>query len=109
MREERRRRGVAQTVDLLVDRTVLLDEGVGARDVGLGLVVVVVRDEELDAVLGQHLFQLGRQLRRQRLVRLEDQRRTLHVFDQPRDRRGLAAAGDALQGLVAKTVLDALG
>ena len=41
-REQRRRRGVAQPVDLLVDRRVLLDVEVLARDVGLGLVVVVV-------------------------------------------------------------------
>jgi len=31
------------------------------------------------------------------------------VLDQPRDRRGLAAAGDALQCLVAQAVFDALG
>jgi len=74
----------------------------------LRLVVVVVGDEELDAVLGQHLFQLRRQLRGQRLVRFQDQRRSLHVLDEPGDRRGLATPGDALQGLVAQTVLDAL-
>ena len=49
-REQRRRRGVAQPVDLLVDRRVLLDVEVLARDVGLGLVVVVVGDEVLDRV-----------------------------------------------------------
>ena len=107
--QQRGRGGVAQSVDLLVHRAVLLDEGVGSRYVGLGLVVVVVGDEELDAVLGQHLFQLRGQLRGQRLVRLQDQRRALHVLDQPRDRRGLAAAGDALERLVAQSVLDALG
>ena len=32
---------------------VLLDVGVGARDVGLGLVVVVVADEVLDRVVGE--------------------------------------------------------
>jgi len=47
---------VAQSIDLLVDRTVLLDKGVGARYVRLGLVVVVVGDEELDAVLGSISF-----------------------------------------------------
>ena len=35
----------------LVDRRVLLDVGVGLRDVRLGLVVVVVRDEVLDRVV----------------------------------------------------------
>ena len=51
--EERARRRVAHAVDLLVDRGFLLDVGVGARDVGLGLVVVVVGDEILDRVVGE--------------------------------------------------------
>jgi hypothetical protein len=47
---------VAHAVDLLVNRAVLLDVGVGPRHVGLGLVVVVVGDEELDRVLGKKLL-----------------------------------------------------
>ncbi len=47
------RRGVAHAVDLLVDRRILLDIGVGARHVGFGLVVVIVGDEVLDRVLGE--------------------------------------------------------
>ena len=46
--QQRLRRRVPQPVDLVVDRRVLLDVGVGRRDVRLGLVVVVVRDEVLD-------------------------------------------------------------
>jgi hypothetical protein len=65
---------VAHPVDLLVDRGVLLDVGVGARDVGLGLVVVVVGDEVLDRVVGEELAQLAVELRGQRLVRRQDQR-----------------------------------
>ena len=42
---------VAHPVDLLVDLGFLLDVGVGAGDVGLGLVVVVIRHEILDRVL----------------------------------------------------------
>jgi hypothetical protein len=51
--EERAGRRVAQAVDLVVDRGVLLDVGVRCRDVGLGLVVVVVADEVLDGVVGK--------------------------------------------------------
>ena len=51
--QERARRRVAHAVDLLVDRGVLLDIGVGARHVGFGLVVVVVGDEILDRVVGE--------------------------------------------------------
>ncbi len=100
---------MAQPVDLLVDRAVLLDVGVRTRNVGLGLVVVVVRDEELDAVLRQHVAQLRGELRRQGLVGFEDERRSLHLFDEPRDGRGLATAGDPLERLVPQAVLDTLG
>ena len=43
---------VPQPLDLLVHRAVLLDVGVGGRDVGLGLVVVVVADEYSTALSG---------------------------------------------------------
>ena len=43
-----------QPVDVVVPRRVLLDVEVGLRDVRLGLVVVVVRDEVLDRVVGKN-------------------------------------------------------
>jgi hypothetical protein len=58
--EEGARRGVPEAVYVLVDLGVLLDEGVGARDVGLRLVVVVVGDEVLDGVVGEELGELAR-------------------------------------------------
>ena len=61
--------GVPQPLDLVVDRGVLLDVGVRLRDVRLGLVVVVVRDEVLDGVVGQQLAELVGELRGERLVR----------------------------------------
>ena len=61
--EEPARGGVAHLVDLFVDVGVLGDVGVAARDVGLGLVVVVVGDEVLDGVLREHLAELGGELR----------------------------------------------
>jgi hypothetical protein len=70
---------VAHAVDLLVDRGFLLDIGVGARDIGLGLVVVVIGDEILDRVVGEEALELAVELRRQRLVGREDQRRALRA------------------------------
>ena len=40
--QQRPRRRMAHAVDLLVDRRILLDIGVGPRHIGLGLVVVVI-------------------------------------------------------------------
>ena len=66
--EQRRGGRVAQPVDLVVDRAVLLDVRVARGHVGLGLVVVVVGDEVLDPVVGEELAELVGQLGGQRLV-----------------------------------------
>ena len=73
---------VAQPVDLVVDRRVLLDVGV-AREVGLGLVVVVVGDEVLDPVVREELPELAGQLRGQRLVGRDHEGGLLHLLDRP--------------------------
>ena len=93
------RRRMAQPIDLVVDRRVLLDVRVGRGHVRLGLVVVVVRHEVLDPVLREELTQLVGQLRRQRLVGRHHERGPLHLLDRPRDGRALATAGDAEQRL----------
>ena len=100
---------VPQPLDLLVDRGVLLDVGVGLRDVRLGLVVVVVRDEVLDRVVGQQLAELVGQLRGQRLVGRHDQGRALELLDQPRGGGRLAGAGGAQQHHVVLPGLDPPG
>jgi hypothetical protein len=99
---------VAHAVDLLVDRAFLLDEGVGARDIGLGLVVVVVGDEILDRVVREEALELAVELGGQRLVRRQDQRRALGALDHLRHGVGLARAGDAEQHLGLLAVGDAL-
>ncbi len=100
---------VAQTVDLVVDRAVLLDVRVARRDVRLGLVVVVVADEVLDPVVGEELAELVGELGGQRLVGGEHERGPLHLLDRPGDGGALARAGDAEQRLEAVAPLDALG
>ena len=107
--QQRVRRRVTQSLDLGVDRGVLLDEGVGLRDVRLGLVVVVVADEVLDRVVRHELAELVRQLRRERLVVREHERRALHLLDEPCRRRRLAGAGGAQQHDVGLTRVDAGG
>ena len=98
------RRSVAKAVDLVVPRRVLLDVGVAAREVRLRLVVVEVAHEVLDRVLGEELPELRVQLRGQRLVVGEDERRLLVLLDGAGDRERLAGARRAEQRLV----LDAL-
>ena len=75
---------MAQTLHILVDGGILLNIGIGLRDIGLGLVVVVVGDEVLDRVVWQQAAELIGQLGRQRLVRRHDEGWPLHLFNQPR-------------------------
>ena len=103
------RRRVAQTLHLLIDGGVLLNERIGLRHVRLRLVVVVVGDEVLHRVIRQQLTQLIRQLRRQSLVLHEHQSRTLHRLNQPGCGRGLTGTGSAHQHNVFLAVLHALG
>ena len=98
--EQRLGRRQTHLLDVLVDRGILLDEGVRGRHIGLGLVVVVVGDEVLDRVLRKEHLELAVQLRRQRLVVREHQRRPLHLLDHVGDGEGLAGAGHPQQGLV---------
>ena len=100
---------MAEPVDLVVDRGVLLDVEVLRRDVGLGLVVVVVADEVLDGVVGEELPELVAELRRQRLVVGDHQRRPLHALDRRGHREGLAGAGRAEQRLDALLRVESLG
>jgi hypothetical protein len=97
---------VAHPVDLVVDRAVLLDERVGRRDVGLGLVVVVVADEVVDGRRREELLELPVELRRQRLVVGDDQGRPLQLGDDVGDREGLPRAGDAQEDLIVVPPLE---
>ena len=98
--EQGARRGVAHPVDLLVDARSLLDVGVGARDVGFRLIVIVVADEILDRVVGEERLELAVELGRQDLVRCQHDRRALHLRDDVRHGEGLARARHAQEHLV---------
>ena len=91
---------VAELVDLFVDRRILFDEGVGADDVGFGLVVVVVGDEIFDGVVGEEFLEFAVELRGQGLVVGKDQGRPLHLRDDVGHGKGLARAGDAEEDLM---------
>ncbi len=107
--EERLGRRVAHPVDLVVDQRVLLDVGVRLRDVGLGLVVVVVGDEVLDRVLREERLELAVQLGGQRLVGRDDERGALQPLDDRRDRERLAGPGHPEEGRVGAARGDPVG
>ena len=104
--EQRASRGVAHAVDLLVDRGVFFDVGVGARHIGLGLVIVVVRDEIIHRIVRKKALHLAVELRRQGLVGGEDQGRPRHRLSDVGHGKRLARAGDPEQDLIALAVLQ---
>ena len=106
--QQRLRRREPHLFDVVVDRGVLLDVGVGRGDVGFRLVVVVVGDEVLDGVVREELAHLPVELRGQGLVGGEHQRRPAHLLDDLRHREGLSGAGDPEQRLVGQPGSDPL-
>ena len=103
------RGGVAEPIDLVVARRVLLDVRVRPREVRLRLVIVEVADEVLDRVLGEELAELGVELGGQRLVVGEDEGRLVVVRYDVAQRVRLSATCDAEQDLVLETLGEALG
>ena len=99
-REKTACRRMAELVDLIVDRGVLLDKGVARGNVRLGLIVIVVTDEVLHRVFRKELLEFGVKLGGECLVRSQHQRRTVEAGDHIGHRERLAAAGDTKKHLV---------
>ena len=99
--QQRTHRRKSQPLDLIVDGGILLDVGVRARDVGLGLVVVEVAHEVLDRVVREEVLQFRVKLRRQRFVVRENQGRTPDLRDHTRHRVRFPGARHPEQRLMA--------
>ena len=99
----------SQAVNLFVDGQVFLDIGVGGGQVGLGLVVVVVRHVVLHGIVGEEPLHLLVELGGQRLVVAQDEGGALMLLDDVGHGEGLARAGDAQQHLRPVAPTDALG
>ena len=104
--EEAAHGGEAEALDLVVDAGVLFDVGIGAGDVGLGLVVVEVGDEVFDGVFGEEVLELGVELGGECFVMAHDERRFADLLDDVGHGEGFAGAGDAEEGLVAVAGAD---
>ncbi len=73
--EKRTRRAHAQLVQLVVDRGFFFDVRVRGGNVRFRLVEIVVADEIFDRVLREKTFEFAVELRRERLVVRQHQRR----------------------------------
>ena len=97
------RRREPQFVDLVVLGHLLFDVEIGLRDVRLGLVVVVVRNEILDGVFGKEVSELLIELRGERFVVTENERRAIDRFNYFCDRERLSRSGDAEENLMPRS------
>src|SRR5690348_3310334 len=107
--EDRFRGRQPHLLDMLVDRAVLLYVEVARRDIRLGLIVVVVRDEILDGVVREELAELGIELRGERLVRREHECGPAASRDHVRHRVRLARSRHAEERLERQAVVQAFG
>ena len=103
--DQRLRRRKTHLLDVFVDRRIFVDVRVARRNVRLGLVVIVIADEIFHRVVRKEFLEFAVQLRGQRLVRREHQRRFLHRFDDVGDGERLARTGHAQQRLMRETRL----
>ena len=100
-REERADRGKPQAFDLLVDRGIFLNEGIRARQIRFGLVVIEITHEIFDRITREELLELAVELGREGLVVRHDQCRTVHVADDIRDGESFSRTRDAEERLMA--------
>ena len=98
--EQRTGGGEAKLVEFVVDGGFFFDVDVAGRHVGFRLIVVVIADEVLDGVAGEERSELVIELRGERFVVGQNQRRAPGLLDQLGHGVGLAGAGDAEQHLV---------
>ena len=82
-----------QLLDFGVDGQVFFNKDIGAGDVGLRLVVVVVADVVLDRVVGKKPFKLAVELGGQRFVVAEHQGRLAGFGNDVGHGEGFAGAG----------------
>ena len=93
---------------MFIDRGVFFDEHIARRHISFGLVIIVIRDEILDRILGKELAKFRIKLRCERLVRRHNQRWPAQARDHMRHGVSLTGAGHPEQGLIFEPVFDAL-
>ncbi len=84
-----------QPVNLFIDLRFLFNVSVARGDVGLRLVIVIIRNEIFHSIFGEKGPELLRQLRRQSLVGRDDQGWLLDFFDHIGDGESFARSRHA--------------
>ena len=105
--ESKGRRGAEpQFFNLLVDGKVLFNIGIGNRNVGFRLVIVVIGDEELDCIFREELFEFAVKLCGQGFIVAEYKCWPVQFCDHVGDGKGFAGTGHTEQDLRRITALQ---
>ena len=88
----------------LVYRAFLLDIGIRPRDIGFGLVIIIIRDKIFDGIVREKILELAVKLRRQDLVGRQDQGRPLQIFDHLGHGEGFSRPSNPEQHLITLVV-----
>ena len=90
---------MSELLDLIIDCTVLFDIGIGIRDIGLRLIIVVVRDEVFHRIIWKKRLKLRAKLCCQRLVVCQNQSWTIYCFDNIGHGKSFTRTGNTQQCL----------
>ena len=86
-----------EPVDLVIHGRIFFDISICRRHVSLRLVVIVVRDEIFHGVFREEFLELAVQLRSQRFIMRDDQRRLVQLLDHVGHGKRFAGARHAEQ------------
>ena len=107
--KERPRGGEPELVQLVIDGGFFFYINVAGRDVGLGLIVVIIRNEILNCIVRKELLKFMIELRSQSFVVRQDQRRAIELLNHLSHSVGLARTSYSEQHLVLLAGINAMG
>ncbi len=89
--------------NLVINGAVFFYKRIRMGDIRLRLIIIVIGNEKLNRIFRKELFKLTAQLRRQRFIVRQNERRALELLDDLRHRIGFSRAGDTQKRLLLKT------
>ena len=105
---QRRRGGMAQLINFIIDRGILFDIGIRTGYIRLRLIIVIIADEILHRIFGEKLLQLVIKLCRKGFIVRNDQGRLLDFLNDICHGKGFARTCNPQQGLEFQALLKAL-
>ena len=97
---------MAELIDFVIDRAVFFDIGIRAWHISLWLIIIVVRHEILDRIIGEKLFELTVELTGKGFVVGDDKRRLVFTRNHLTHGISLTSPRRSQQDLRLLTIFD---